>query len=143
MKTEVSAGGIVVRTHRGDWDVLLVQDMNDVWTFPKGLVEKTEDYEGAAVREIREEVGLTHLKLLTKLPLIRYMYQKDGLISKTVHYFLFHMTGTQKIVEQKEEGIHYATWKPIDDALKIIGYPETNKPLLTKTKQWILNSRLT
>ncbi|KKW10495.1 MAG: hypothetical protein UY49_C0021G0009 [Microgenomates group bacterium GW2011_GWC1_49_7] len=42
MKTEVSAGGIVVRKRMRIWEVLVIRDMNDVWTFPKGLVEKGE-----------------------------------------------------------------------------------------------------
>ncbi len=136
MKTEVSAGGIVVRKRHGVWEIMLVQDKNDAWTFPKGLVEKTENYENAATREIREEVGLSGLKLCVKLPLVRYMYQKNGFISKTVHYFLFRLTRPQKAVSQKEEGIHNATWIPLHKAIEIIGYPKTNRPLLLNVKQW-------
>lgn len=85
MKTEISAGGIVVRTSGKTWDVLILKDINDVWTFPKGKIWTGEDLETASRREILEEVGLNVLTMLTKLPVIRYIYQKNGLISKTVH----------------------------------------------------------
>lgn len=142
MKTEVSAGGIVLRRRAGIWYVLVMRDMNDVFTFPKGVVGKTEDYEHAAIREIREEVGLTNIKLVTKLPLIRYMYQRNGLIVKTVHYYVCLAQGRKVPVAQRQEGIHDVRWMSIDEAIRVIGYPKTNRPLLLKTKQWILNSLL-
>lgn len=137
MKTEISAGGIVVRRHKDQWEVLLMQDMNDAWTFPKGVVEKDEDYETAAKREIQEEVGLTDLTPLTKLPIIRYMYQRNGLISKTVHYFIFESRGKENIVNQSNEGVHNASWVSMDEAIKKIGYAKTNVRLLTQTKEFL------
>jgi 8-oxo-dGTP pyrophosphatase MutT (NUDIX family) len=145
MKTEISAGGIVVRSVGGIWDVLILQDANDAWTFPKGKIEAGEEPEKAAQREIYEEVGLKALTMLTKLPLIRYMYQKNGLISKTVHYFVFESKGNEPLINQSEEGIHNAVWIPVDKATELIGYPKTNKGLLVKTKRflWKLRPRLT
>ena len=78
----------------------------------------------------------------TKLPVIRYVFQRDGLISKTVTYFLFESNGNERLVNQMEEGIHNATWMPIDKAIEQIGYAQTNKQLLTKTL-WILHLRRT
>lgn len=137
MKTEISAGGIIVRSTKGHWEVLILQDMNDAWTFPKGKLEPGEKPEAAACREIKEEVGLNNLTLLKKLPVSRYMYQKNGLISKTVHYFIFKSKGGEPIVDQTEEGIHNAKWMPLDDALLAIGYKETNLPLLEQTKRFL------
>ena len=142
MKTERAAGGIIVRNIRGTWEVLVVQDTNNAWTFPKGKIDTGERSEEAARREIREEVGLTAMTVRTKLPVIRYVFQRDGLISKTVTYFLFESNGNERLVNQMEEGIHNATWMPIDKAIEQIGYAQTNKQLLTKTL-WILHLRRT
>lgn len=133
MKTEVSAGGVVVRKRKKGWEVLIVRDMNNEWTFPKGKVDRGETREQAAKREIREEVGITQVTKFLKLPVIHYWYRRNGLISKTVHYFVFTSTGDETPVNQREEGIHEATWVPIRKAIDIIGYTETNKQLLLWT----------
>ena len=135
MKIEISAGGVVVRSRKGGWEVLLVRDMNHELTFPKGLVEKGEDLVAAAVREMHEEVGITDVTLVGPIDNIRYMYRRNGLISKVVHYFLFKSKGEEKLMGQKEEGLHDVQWMPLSEAITAIGYSKTNKPLLEKTKQ--------
>jgi 8-oxo-dGTP pyrophosphatase MutT (NUDIX family) len=137
MKTEISAGGIVVQTSGKTWDILVLQDTNDAWTFPKGKIEKGEKLEGAARREIQEEVGLHELSMLTKLPVIRYKYQRNGRISKTVHYYMFESKGNERIINQTEEGVHNATWVALDEALLRIGYEKTNRPLLEQVKTFL------
>ncbi len=139
-KTEVSAGGLVVRKTNNTWEVLILMDKNDAWTFPKGKLEQGEEAIDAAKREIQEEVGVSDLTILGKLPVVRYMYTRDGLISKTVHYFVFESAGTQPLVSQAEEGLHDAQWMPITQAINIIGYEKTNKPLLVGAQK-ILASR--
>ena len=139
MKTEISAGGIVVQTSGKTWDILVLQDTNDAWTFPKGKIEKGEKLEGAARREIQEEVGLHELSMLTKLPVIRYKYQRNGRISKTVHYYMFESKGNERIINQTEEGVHNAKFITLEKAINIIGYEKTNIPLLEKVKQFLLS----
>lgn len=145
MKTEISAGGIVVRTSGTTWEVLVLQDANDAWTFPKGKIEPGENPEKAARREIHEEVGLTALTMLTKLPLIRYMYRREGLISKTVQYFVFESKENERMSSQTEEGIHNAKFITLEKAIHSIGYEKTNRPMLKKVKQflWTLHRHLT
>lgn len=135
MKTEISAGGVVVRRVKHHWEVLLLRDMNDSWTFPKGLVEKGESKEDAAAREITEEVGLSKLTYLSLVSPIEYFYRQGSLIHKTVHYFLFAAKGREKIVCQKSEGIQEAKWFSFDDAIANVGYKKTNVPILEKAKQ--------
>ena len=143
MKTEISAGGIIVRKKNDIWEVLVVRDMNNELTFPKGVVEQGEDTYTAAVREIAEEVGITKVEMILKLPVIRYVYKKTTLISKTVHYFLFITKNNEPLTPQQEEGIHDPQWMPLDRALQIIGYQKTNKPLLLQVKQWTLHPHRT
>ncbi len=143
MKTEQSAGGIIVRSVGGAWEVLIVQDMHDAWTFPKGKIDGGETLKEAARREIQEEVGLTDLTIRETLPVVLYMYRRDGLISKTVQYYIFESNGSENLVNQTNEGIHNASWTPIERAIEIIGYPKTNAPLLLKVKQWTLHQHRT
>lgn len=133
MKTETSAGGIVVKNNR----VLLLRDMNDSWTFPKGVVEKGETYRDAALREIQEEVGLTKLEYIAAVSPIEYFYRRGSLIHKTVHYFLFQASGEEKIVCQKSEGISDARWFEFEKAISVIGYPKTNIPLLREAQTFV------
>lgn len=135
MKTETSAGGVIVCAVDRMWHVLLLRDMNDAWTFPKGLIELGESPQQAAVREIGEEVGIGDLTLLAPLSPIRYTYKRNGLVNKTVLYFLFQVKTRIRPVVQKEEGIQEAKWVAIDEAMKLIGYRETNVRLLEETKK--------
>lgn len=134
MKQEISAGGIVVRKSGSVWEVLVMKDMNDNWTFPKGLVEKGEEPAEAAKREIKEEVGISQITLFKELKPIHYFYNRKGLISKTVHYFLFTSSGLESPKAQKEEGISEVTWMPMEKTIELIGYAKSNKPLLEEVE---------
>lgn len=135
MKKQFSAGGVVVRKKGKVWQVLILKDMNNAWTFPKGLVEKGETAKAAAVREIREEVGLTAVVSIGLLPAIDYMYRRNGFIQKTVQYFIFRSTKSEQLTCQRGEGIQEARWVSIARAFRLIGYPDTNRMLLLKTRQ--------
>ena len=136
MKSESSAGGVIVCGANNQWFVLLLKDMNSTWTFPKGVIEKGERPEEAAAREIKEEVGITGLKLLAPLTPIQYFFKRNGTIHKSVQYFVFLATNRTKPVEQKEEGIQEARWLLIEKAMDMIGYRDTNVKILEET--WML-----
>jgi 8-oxo-dGTP pyrophosphatase MutT (NUDIX family) len=53
-----SAGIVILRRVPGDWRVLLLRAFRN-WDFPKGRIEAEEDPLVAAIREAREETGLT------------------------------------------------------------------------------------
>lgn len=135
MKNEISAGGIIIKRSTKAVQVLLIRDMNGNWTFPKGILEKGESYEDAAKREIYEETGLKNIRSIRKLTPIHYMYQRNGLIQKTVYYFLFELTGDSEICVQKEEGINEARWMTFPQARRLIGYTQTNIRLLDEVQQ--------
>lgn len=135
MKFEFSAGGLVVRKYKSVWQLLLMKDMNDSWTFPKGLIEKSEKPHLAATREINEEVGVTGLKLRAELNPIEYWYRRNGLIRKKVYYFLFEVKGNPAIKVQKEEGISEAKWFDFEEAAKVIGYADSNKKLIARVRK--------
>ncbi len=134
MNTEHSAGGIILRKYRNSWQLLLIKDMSGNWTFPKGKIEKGESSLEAAVREIKEEVGLFDLSMVERLSSVLYIYKRKGTVNKIVDYFLFISTIGQSITLQKDEGIQDAKWVNVTDALKAVGYPQTYIPLVKKVQ---------
>lgn len=140
MKTVLSAGGVIVCSVHHEWYVLVLKDMNDTWTFPKGMVENGETLATAAAREIQEEVGISGLTILQPLPPINYFYKRNGTVKKTVHYYVFQSKICANPNVQKEEGIHEAKWVLIDDAIDMIGYRETNVKLLDVVRTYLLSS---
>jgi 8-oxo-dGTP pyrophosphatase MutT (NUDIX family) len=130
MKAELSAGGVIFHKGRGGWEVLLIRDMNGIWTFPKGIIEKGEKPDDTASREIFEEVGIDGLRIVDFLGEIEYDFRRDGIVRKRVTYYLFLSKRRVHPIVQRDEGIQQASWVPYAAALDRIGYPETNKPLL-------------
>src|SRR4030066_2463596 len=66
--SDVSAGGIVIRIENETFLIGLIKDPQfSDYLLPKGRLEKGENSEDAAKREIMEETGLNNLKLIIKL----------------------------------------------------------------------------
>ena len=59
-KMILSAGIVVVRRQEGEWKYLFLRAYRN-WDFPKGELEPGESPLQAAVRETREETGITEL----------------------------------------------------------------------------------
>ena len=59
----LSAGVVVVRETPDGWRFLLLRAFNH-WDFPKGMVERGEDPQAAAVREVREESLIEDLSFI-------------------------------------------------------------------------------
>lgn len=59
--TRLSAGVVVVRETREGWRFLLLRAFNH-WDFPKGMVEPGEEPLAAAIREVKEETGISDLE---------------------------------------------------------------------------------
>jgi ADP-ribose pyrophosphatase YjhB (NUDIX family) len=109
-----SAGGVVVRRQDGRVYVALVKEGNlPAYVLPKGGIEKGEDLEETARREIEEEAGLSNLKLVAKLGTReRLSFEKKQWI--TTHFFLFvsdQVDGTPTDTEME----YLLRWFPIDD----------------------------
>lgn len=137
MKTLTSAGGVIVCSVLQRWYVLILKDMKGAWTFPKGIVEKRETRQSAALREIFEEVGLSRIKMLAPLTPVHYTFKRNGMFKKTVYYYLFISKIRTKAKPQKTEGVRDAKWVQLRHARDIIGYRETNIPLLEETWKFI------
>jgi 8-oxo-dGTP pyrophosphatase MutT (NUDIX family) len=98
------------RTRRGDL----------AWGLAKGGIEDGETREQAAIREVREETGLT-VHIEGDLGDTKYMYVwEDVRIRKTVHFFLMRCTGGN--VEDRDDEMEEIRWFPIERALKRAAY---------------------
>jgi bis(5'-nucleosidyl)-tetraphosphatase len=116
MLTEHSAGAIIFHREAGGPVFLILHYEEGHWGASKGHVEKGESLEQTALREIREETGLTALKMMPGFKTENhYFYQKDGqLSSKTVTFFLAE--SASRDVTLSFEHIGYA-WLPFAEAL--------------------------
>ena len=60
MKKEISCGAVIARQTENGREILLIRHVNGGhWAFPKGHMEGNETESETALREIREETGLT------------------------------------------------------------------------------------
>ena len=101
-----AAGGIV--TDEND-DILMIFRYG-CWDFPKGKVEKGEDWKTAAVREVEEETGLRDISLQKPLPNTYHTYiLHDTPILKITHWYAMQAPA-QSLVPQTEEDISQAVW---------------------------------
>lgn len=136
MAREFSAGGVVVRSLRGEWQVAVIEPQREtqpgakaktILALPKGLVDPGEKPEQTAIREVLEETGL-EAELVVKLTDIKYFYIRtwgDGArVFKVVSFFLLRYR-SGKIGDIKDEMKHEvrrAFWMPLQGAARRLSY---------------------
>lgn len=120
---DASYGIIPLKKDQGDVDVLLIQQHEGYWSFPKGHGDGIETPLESATRELKEETGLSILELVYNEPVVeRYVFTSDNKeVHKTVTYFLALVDGT---LDLQEEEILSAKWVRLKDASTHVTYPE-------------------
>jgi 8-oxo-dGTP pyrophosphatase MutT (NUDIX family) len=126
----ISAGGVVYR-----WEkekplfLLLGSEKRRVWCLPKGLIEPNEDEITTAMREVREETGVSRVKIKGKIGAIKYQFPfRTRTYDKTVHFFLFETDQADSKVGNEHD---FMEWMPYDRALGTLSYPN-EKEMLSK-----------
>lgn len=139
---EQTSGGIVFRRNKNnEIEILLIQDAKDRWTIPKGHIEPEEAAQATAEREIREEVGLQEMEILSWLGKINFRYRREqSLVLMTMQIHLVRALGDTDNL-RKEKWINNVQWFPFLDALDKIEYDDIRKLMLIAMKK-IRNARL-
>ncbi|MHA1238593.1 MAG: bis(5'-nucleosyl)-tetraphosphatase [Candidatus Odinarchaeia archaeon] len=131
---ERSVGAVVFRKNKKIKFLILKYGWGH-WGFPKGLIEPGEKEVDTAMREIREETGITDLTFITGFKeTIEYYYSKENKrIHKKVTYLLAETN--EKHVTLSFEHTDYG-WLEYEDALNTLTY-ENDKKVLTKAYNFI------
>ncbi|MDM1345782.1 NUDIX domain-containing protein [Myroides marinus] len=102
------AGGGVVFNPKGE--VLFIL-RNGKWDLPKGGIEKHEEMEETAIREVEEETGVSQLKIVRKLPKTYHIFKRNGKYRLKITTW-YEMTSDfdGPLVGQIEEDIEQVAW---------------------------------
>ena len=113
------AGGGLVYNKKGD---VLFIFRNGKWDLPKGGIEKGEEIEDTARREVEEETGVTNLVISHKLQKTYHVFKRNGKYKlKITHWFEMRTNFEGIPVGQANEGIEKVAWlnpEQIKEALK-------------------------
>jgi ADP-ribose pyrophosphatase YjhB (NUDIX family) len=147
MVREISAGGVVIRQAENTWWVAVIEPQKEPQppkpgvksksqklplALPKGLVDPGEKPEQTAIREVREETGITALPI-TKLADIKYVYVRtwgDGeRVFKIVSFYLLRYQSGRidDIAPDMRIEVKRALWVPLEEAAKKLSYSNERK----------------
>ena len=102
-----AAGGVAYNEHGS----ILMIFRRGKWDLPKGKLDKGENIEECALREVMEETGLTHLTLGEKICDTYHIYtQNNEDYLKSTRWYKMGGTETDELKPQKEENILEARW---------------------------------
>ena len=136
MKEEVSAG-IILFNEIEDKEFLLLNYPSKHWDFVKGKMEKDETPHETALRETKEETGISDVEFIDgfKEEIEYYFYADNQEIHKKVIFFL-GKTKTMDIILSHEH-LDFI-WLDFDNALEKITYKNA-KNLLKKSRNFLDN----
>jgi 8-oxo-dGTP pyrophosphatase MutT (NUDIX family) len=124
MREERSFGIIPLQRRRGEWYALLIQHQQGHWSFPKGRLDPGEKPYECASRELREETGLTVVRLLSDLTFTEeYHLTRNGRRThKRVTYYAAEVEGEP--TPQLEE-IAACSWHLLSGVSAILTFDES------------------
>jgi 8-oxo-dGTP pyrophosphatase MutT (NUDIX family) len=146
MVREISAGGVVVRNQKEEWWMAAIElpaapdaaapdptrrvsraKPVPVLALPKGLVDPGEKPLDAALREVREETGIT-ASPICKLADIKYVYVRTWArgerVFKIVSFYLLRYESGRidDISPEMRVEVARARWVRLEDAPKLLAY---------------------
>lgn len=158
MVREISAGGVVLRNATDGWQMAAIEPQIEasaatpgkidrkrvqkvLLALPKGLVDPGEKPEETAVREIKEETGLT-VTPVTKLGDIKYVYVRSwgdkARVFKIVSFYLFrHQSGRiDDISPAMRIEVKRACWIPLEEAVRRLAY-RGEKDMVRRAQEYL------
>ena len=124
---EISAGGLVIDPSGALGLLIGRHDKRGrtLWSLPKGHIESGETPEEAAIREVAEETGIESA-ITRSLGVIDFWFMAEGKrIHKTVHHYLFRMTGGTLAPQQNE--VDEVACFPLVEVSKRLAYSDERK----------------
>jgi len=155
---EISAGIIIYRKTNEGPKFLILYHGRGYWNFPKGKIDKEEKSFQTALREVREETGLsrndlkfneyfkTYEKFTFRRPAKRDKSpaQRDGAkgrktkkIFKIVIFYLAETKNSQIKISKEHEGYGWFTYK---EAMKILSKYKDSQRVLTQANKFLRRS---
>lgn len=136
MKFEESCGAVVFTRADDEIRYVLIRSLEGVYGFPKGHRKPGESREETALREIREEVGLS----VTLLPGFSAqeefsLPEKPDTRKRIVYFLAAYMD--QPIIPQKEELSGFGLYA-CDEALRLLQH-ESRRRILTEAHAFLMN----
>ncbi|MBM01287.1 MAG: hypothetical protein CL762_01000 [Chloroflexi bacterium] len=134
-----SAGGVIIRSNRGIFEVILCErSSEDLVALPKGKPNEGENESETAMREVKEETGIT-VNIIKKIQEIFYSFRSfENTINKKVSFFLMEHTGGN-ILEHDDE-FDKVYWEQIDSALRKLTF-QGEKDVLEEAIKLVKNSK--
>ncbi|WP_028662473.1 NUDIX hydrolase [Saccharomonospora iraqiensis] len=124
---ETSAGGLVVDPGRRHAVLIGRLDRRGrlLWSLPKGHIEGDETTEQTAVREVKEETGIS-AHVLRELGTIDYWFVAERRrVHKTVHHFLLEADGGE--LSDADVEVTEVAWVPLAELDRTLAYADERK----------------
>ncbi len=127
------------RKHDARIEVALIAvGSNNRWQLPKGLVDRGESSEEAAVREVREEAGVD-TQMIDRIDRVEYWYfsNEQGHRIRYHKYVYFYLLGYKSgDVRDHDREVNEARWFDIDEAIEMLSF-DSEKRIMEKAKALI------
>ena len=130
--SEVSAGAIIYTEMNVERQYLLIRDFHGNYGFPKGHLEESETEEEAAIREIREEVGL-EVELDTSFREELNYLMPNGILKKSIYYLASYRDQTPIM---QEEEVQEIILLPYEEAMDLLTF-DNMKEVLQKAERYL------
>ena len=135
MKEQLSAGIITYRIYNGQPHFLVLHYPHGHWDLPKGKIEEGETLQQAALRELKEETGLSAHIMDGFQEQLGYFFRHDGqLIQKSVYFFVGEASEGQVILSYEHIGFE---WLPYDQAIERLTF-ENAQEVLSKAYDFLM-----
>ena len=137
MKEAISAGIILVNENGNEKQFLLLNYPTGHWDFIKGGIEDGESLQQTAIRETREETGITDIEFIEGFKEeIEYFFRAENQnVHKKVIFFLAKTNSKNVILSHEHLD---SVWLNYNDALKKLTYDNAIN-LLKKSNTFLLN----
>jgi len=138
-RLQISAGGVAFRRRAGRIEVALISVGEPArWQLPKGLIDRGESSEEAALREVREEAGIETeaLSLVERVEYWYYATERGERVRfhKFVDFYLLRYRRGD--VRRHDHEVNEARWVEIGEAARRLAF-RSERGVLEKARALI------